>query len=99
MNTRKGVIATVLDPFQIEDGWFALELIEFQVLPGTGLSPDLVAAVNRTIQCLRLNDLECCKARSKFAEDYWQGHISLDYLTRHAPFVANELRRQEQLHE
>lgn len=99
MNTRKGAISSVLDPFEIEDGWFTLELVEFQVLPGTGLSPDLVAAVNGTIERLRLNDMECCKARSKFAEDYWQGQISLDYLTRHAPFVERELRLQDRLRE
>lgn len=97
MNARKGAIASVLDPFEIEDGWFALELYEFQVMPGRGPSVDVMTAVEETIERLRLNDLECCRARSKFAEQYWQSHISLDYLTRHAPFVARELRRQGRL--
>ena len=26
----------VLDPFEIEDGWFVLELVAFQVLPAGG---------------------------------------------------------------
>ena len=75
MNARKGAVAGVLDPFDIEDGWFALELYEFQVLPGEALSPDVATRVDVTIDRLRLNDLECCKARSKFTEEYWQGHI------------------------
>ena len=34
MNSRKGAVASVLDPFDAEDGWFALELIGFQVIRG-----------------------------------------------------------------
>ena len=97
MNSRKGAVATVLDPFEIEDQWFALELIEFQVVAGKALPSDIATAVEDAIERLRLNDLECRKARLKFAEDYWEHHISFDYLTRHAPFVARELQRQAKL--
>ena len=37
MNARKDAIASVLDPFEIEDGWFTLELVEFQVVPSPSL--------------------------------------------------------------
>ena len=97
MNSRKGVATTVLDPFDVEDGWFVLELVEFQVLPGDGLDAAVVEDVQGTIDRLRLNDDECRGAREEFAEDYWSGHVSLDYLGRHAPFVARELRRQGRL--
>ena len=97
MNSRKGAAATVLDPFDVEDGWFVLELVEFQVLPGDGLDAAVVEDVQGTIDRLRLNDDECRGAREEFAEDYWSGHVSLDYLGRHAPFVARELRRQDRL--
>ena len=99
MNARKGALANVLDPFEIEDGWFVLELVEFQVMPGEAPPPDVATTVEATIERLRLNDLECCKARLEFADYYWQGHISLDHLTRHAPFVERELRRQGRLRE
>lgn len=99
MNARKSAIASVLDPFEIEDGWFVLELVEFQVVPGEALAPDVATAVDVTIERLRLNDLECCKARLEFAEDYLHGEIRLDYLRRHAPFVERELRRQGRLRE
>ena len=45
------------------------------------------------------SDLECRQARLEFAENYRNGAIRLDYLTRHAPFVAGELRRQGRLRE
>ena len=97
MNARKGAVASVLDPFDIEDDWFVLELVEFQVVPGEALPPDVETAVEATIERLRLNDLECCKARLEFAENYRSREIQLGYLTRHATFVARELRRQRRL--
>ena len=96
MNARKGV-ADVLDPFEVGDGWFALELVEFQVVPGHGLPADVHARVVETIATLRLSDSICCKARAQYAQDYWTGEISLSYLRRHAPFVAQELARQDRL--
>ena len=97
MNSRKGAATTVLDPFDVEDGWFVLELVEFQVLPGGGLDEVVTEAVRATIDRLRLNDDECRGAREEYAEDYWQGHVCFSYLMRRAPFVARELRRQHRL--
>ena len=97
MNSRKGAVVTVLDPFHVEDGWFVLELVEFQVLPGDGLDDAIVGDVQGTIDRLRLNDGECRRAREEFAEAYWSEDISFDYLGRHAPFIARELRRQNAL--
>lgn len=97
MNSRKRDATTVLDPFEVEDGWFALELVAFQVLPADGLANSTAAAVEATIKRLRLNDEECCGAREEYAEEYWSGILPFDYVARRAPFVANELRRQNRL--
>ena len=97
MNSRKGAATTVLDPFDVEDGWFVLELVEFQVLPGGGLDEAVVEDVQGTIEQLRLNDDECRGAREEYAMEYWYNGLPLDHLERHAPFVARELRRQERL--
>ena len=99
MNSRKGDAASVLDPFDVEDGWFVLELVAFQVLSADGLADPTAAAVADTIERLRLNDEECCGAREEYAEEYWRENVTLDYVTRRAPFVANELRRQNGLRE
>ena len=66
MNARKGV-ADVLDPFEIGEGWFALELVEFQVVPGRGLPVNVHARVVETIDTLRLSDRICCDARAEYA--------------------------------
>ena len=97
MNARKGAAACVLDPFDVKEGWFALELVELQVVPGSGLSDEVIGAVEDTIERLRLNDHTCCENRKEYAEAYRKGDVSFCYLTRHAPFVARELRRQNQL--
>ena len=90
MNARKGV-ADVLDPFEIEDGWFALELIEFQVVPGQGLPADVRARVVDTINTLRLSHGVCCEARAEYAHAYWEGDIRLSYLRRHWVPAVNQL--------
>ncbi len=98
MNARKGDAVSVLDPFEVEDGWFELELVAFQVRPADGLADPTTAAVEDTIKRLRLNDDECCGAREEYAEEYWCKAVTIDYVRRHAPFVASELRRQNRLH-
>lgn len=99
MNTRKGVACEVLDPFEIQDGWFALELVGFQVVPGESLDASIRERVVATIETLNLNDRECCGLREEYASEYQAGHISLGYLRRRAPFVARELERQGRLNE
>ena len=96
MNARKGV-ADVLDPFEIGEGWFALELVAFQVVPGSGLPANVHARVVDTIATLRLSDSVCCEARAAYAQAYWNGDVSLSYLQRCAPFVARELERHGRL--
>lgn len=99
MNTRKGTTSEVLDPFEVQDGWFALELVGFQVVPGETLDASSRERVLATIDRLNLNDRECCGLRDEYASEYLAGHISLDYLRRRAPFVARELERQGRLNE
>ena len=86
-----------LDPFSIESGLFALELTDFQVIPGPAARGATVAIVTNTIVDLGLNQRDCRKAREAYVEDYRLGPpdgIALARLERHAPFVARELRRQ-----
>ena len=97
MNARKGAAADVLDPFEVKEDWFALELVGFQVVPGCGLPDDVAKVVADTIERLQLSDPACCDARAEYAEDYWNGKILFDYLKRHAPFVARELQRHRRM--
>lgn len=99
MNSRKADAADVLDPFEVEEGWFAMELDDCQVIPGAGLDRAVAARVEAAISRLRLNDEDCSRARREYVDAYLDGDISLRRLTQRAPFIARELRRQGRLRE
>jgi len=100
MNARKGVFEDVLDPFEVEDGWFVLELSSLEVLPHADLPAHMRDAVQKTIERLRLNDAECIKARAEHYDAYLEHGrdrsfgIPFRQLQRWNPFVAKELLRQ-----
>ena len=92
LNSRKGVFADVLDPFEIETGWFVLDFISFWVWPNRHLRIDH-AAVQATIDRLGLNKPPLPSTRAEDFERYEQGG-SWAYLAEFSPFVAAEIERQ-----
>lgn len=97
MNSRKSNVPYVLDPFEIEDDWFDMELVGFQLRPSNAAEDDIKARVRATIEQLDLNDRECCEIRGEYAEDYWNREITWKRLQRRAPFVARQLKKQGRL--
>lgn len=97
MNARKNDFADIIDPFEIQPGWFQLELLGFQVVPAPELNDTTRLRVQQTIDRLGLNSFR--RLREQDAERYWSGDVSLKVLTSESPFVASELRRQGRLHE
>lgn len=98
MNTNKGEHQDVLDPFEVEDGWFALDLGTFEIRPNEELrDPELCARIQATIHRLKLNDPIYRRSRQKVYRRYrgidtptpWP----IAYVREHAPYVAAELRR------
>jgi hypothetical protein len=97
LNTRKGVVGSILDPFEIEDGVFQIDLDDYQVVPKPGLGTELADKIEHTIRTLGLNDAACLKARGEYIEGYRSEDTSFRYVERRAPFIARELRRQGKL--
>lgn len=95
INAKKNDLTSLVDPLAIAPGWFALELVGFQVVRGPQAPIRHVKQIDATLPVL--NMLDCRKAREEYVTSYEQGHIDLDYLERRAPFVAAELRRQGRL--
>jgi hypothetical protein len=94
LNGRKGDYEGVLDPFEIEDGWFVLDFPSMLVKPAADLEAGLRAKVLATRNRLKLNDDESCvKARLRYVRLYCEMR-NLPYLHREAPFIAREIERQ-----
>lgn len=95
MNARKGT-KNLLDPAAVDDDWFALEFVGFQVVPRSELDGPLRSIVQFTIDELCLNDDACLDVRSEYAEDYWDSQTKRAWsrLVKRCPFVAREMDRQ-----
>lgn len=94
LNSRKLNFMDVLDPFQVDETWFCLELVGFQVLPGKNLNKECLEKVKSTIERLKLNDSLFKNTRLEHANMYWHEYVSFEFLKRESPFVARELSRQ-----
>lgn len=95
MNARKNNFEDLVDPFEVQDGWFQLELVGFQVIPNPRLETLRRQRIETTIVRLKLNDF--WRQREHDAQCYWDGDVSLKTLRRESPFVALELERQRRL--
>lgn len=95
MNARKNDLGSVLDPFEVVNNWFELELVGFQVKARLAFRDAMLKRVDSTL-CI-LNKPDCRRLRQEYAMNYWEAHIDLEYLTKRSPFVAMELRRQNRL--
>jgi hypothetical protein len=93
MNGRKNDYRDVLDPFEVDDSWFRIELVGYQVIPAPHLPEDIETRVQATIDRLKLNDYECLKLRETYATAYHEGDISPHFLRQRAPFLAREIER------
>ncbi len=94
MNSRKGKLEEVLDPFEIREGLFYVEVVTGRIYPAPGLPASELVQVEKTIDRLRLDDPECRRIRADWFSEYVAGHISEDYLKRRNPLVWQEAKRQ-----
>jgi hypothetical protein len=99
MNACKNAFSDVLDPFEVQDGWFELNLDTFEVEPAKGLNADSRKRVEDTRDRLKLNSPECKHMRRRWFNMYWAPRepskpVPLWFFEEHAPFLAREMRRQ-----
>ena len=94
INNNKGESTRVLDPFQVQRGWFALDLATLYVRPGDGVIDPIRAQVEETISILRLNDDVWVDIRFELLREFLDGNVSLEFLRRRYPFIADEIARQ-----
>lgn len=96
INSKKGALRTLADPFKIGPGWFALSLITMQVERGVAAPQAEWARIDATLPVL--NHPVCVRERTEYVRQYWLGSgaggFDLGHLEKMAPFIAEELARQ-----
>lgn len=94
MNSRKRDYENVLDPFEIENGWFQLELVTGYVFPDRKLPAAMERKVQNTIDRLNLNDSGIREMRTRHYQGIIDGEYTVAFLKKYSPFVWNEANRQ-----
>lgn len=95
VNSCKGQKENILDPFEIEEGWFELDFRTFLVNPNRKLQSSVRIAVATTIRELSLNtNNSFVEERQEYILNYCSGRFDFTYLKEYAPFIAYELERQ-----
>lgn len=99
INSKKGALLTLVDPFAIGPGWFALNLNTLHVGQGPAAPKAEWARIDATLPVL--NHRLCVQEREEYVRCYRRGPgaggFDLAHLEYRAPFIASELRRQGQL--
>lgn len=95
MNSRKNDFDDVLDPFEIESGYFQLNLVTGEISPSKELSEPLQQQVQATITRLSLDDSQCCNTRKQLFDDCFIHQLyDTNYLKKRSPFIWYEANRQ-----
>jgi len=95
VNSRKGNQINILDPFQIDNDWFQLDVPSCLLRSNPDLPHHIRADINRTINSLGLNaDDYYVQERCNILIEFAKGAISLGFLERRYPFLAKEIKRQ-----
>lgn len=97
MNSRKRDYEDVLDPFEISQDWFFLNLVSGQVYPNPAQTEEIRQAVESTIQRLALNRPQNCETRARHFQEYCFGEVEARFLQKRSPFVYREAHRQNLL--
>ncbi len=93
-NTNKGDNRNVLDPFNLKPDSFSLDFPSLLLRPNPSLDMDSAAKVSATIAILGLNEEYFVEDRLHWLIEYLRDS-DIDFLKRHAPFLAYELQRQK----
>lgn len=84
----------VIDPFEVEDGWFEIDFILLEVVPGKQLQPQVSERVRATIERLELWTGDYQSSLLKWWNEWNTGAVTGDFIERNAPFLYREAVRQ-----
>jgi len=87
----------VLDPFQVEDGWFEILLPSLQLVLTNNVPAEQQALSEYTLIRLHLRDDErVVRQRREWYRMYQDGELLLVNLEKKAPLIARAIRKQQE---
>lgn len=88
-SSKQNADDAVLDPYQVGEGWFEIQLPSLQMHVTNAVPPELRAKADCTLTRLKLRDGErVIRWRQSWYEMYKRGGLTLDELRRVAPLIA-----------
>lgn len=95
VNSSKRVVDDlVLDPFEVQPGWFEVQLPGMQLVRTAALPPQLRDKADFTLQRLHLgNGPKVRRIRRLYYEDYKSGRLTFAGLSDFAPLLADAVQR------
>jgi hypothetical protein len=93
-NSRKSSFDDVLDPFQVEPGWFVIDFGDGRVLANPLVERSIEERIKQTIQRLKLNERRLKNKRTELFDRFLKKKVELGVLCEDAPFVYQEILRQ-----
>lgn len=92
---NKRQTSQLLDPFDVQDGWFEIDLPSLQLKLTDAIPPEDRARAEYTLRNLPLRDDErILRQRRSWYELYQQGALSLEGLRQRAPLIAAAVEKQ-----
>ncbi len=83
----------VLDPFEVEDDWFAIQIPDLQLVLTDKIPAELRDKATFTIEKLQLqNSPWILRQRRRWYNGYLNGKYSLEMLDEDAPMIARAIR-------
>lgn len=96
INSSKGILDDqVLDPFEVQDGWFEILLPSMQLVLTDAVPPEKRVRAEFTLKRLGLQDDErVVRLRYMWYQMYLRNELSLVGLEKVAPLIARAVRKQ-----
>jgi len=87
INWRKRDHEDVIDPFEVQTGWFQLNFLDGKIISNPDLDDSTQQQINLTVKRLKLNVPQVCRERMEDLNRYLDWEIPDDDFRRFSPFI------------
>lgn len=86
----------LVDPFEVQEGWFEVQLPSLQMVLADGILPELRARAQLMLERMHLgHDERIVRQRREWLRMYEEGELTLEGLAKKAPLIAAAVERSK----